>query len=60
MEEDKCLHVTLPVVAFLQMLTKSVTMRATTATRARCVWHGMGHNMPFSGRGNRNAAKDDP
>jgi len=26
-EEDRCLHVGLPVAAFLEMLTKSVTMR---------------------------------
>jgi len=54
--EDRCLHVALPVATFLEMLTKSVTMRATTATRAGCVQHGMGQAMPFSG----NAAEDDP
>ena len=45
-----------PVVAFLKMLTKSVNLRATAATRTGCVRHGMGHQTPFSGRGSRNAA----
>jgi len=58
-EEDRCLHVALPVAAFLEMLTKSVTTRATTATRAGCVQRGMGHTTPFSGRGNKNASEDD-
>ena len=35
-------------------------MRATTATRAGCVHRGMGQTTPFSGRGSRNAAEDDP
>ena len=35
-------------------------MRATTATRAGCVQRGMGQTTPFSGRGSRNAAEDDP
>ena len=35
-------------------------MRATTATRAGCVQRGMGYQTPFSGRGSRNAAEDDP
>jgi len=52
--------VALPVAAFLEMLTKSVTMRATTATRAGCVQRGMGQTTPFSGCGSRNAAEDDP
>ena len=30
------------------------------ATRAGCVQHGLGHIMPFSGRGSRNAAEDNP
>jgi len=34
--------------------------RATTANRAGCVRRVMGHNMPFSGYGSRNAAEDDP
>ena len=59
-EEDICLHVTLPVAAFLEMLTKSVTKRTTTATRPRCVQRGMGQTTPFSGRVSRNAAEDDP
>jgi len=42
-EEDRCLHVALPVAAFCEMLTKSVTTRANTATRAGCVLRGMGH-----------------
>jgi len=40
------------------MSTKPVTTRATTAPRAGCVQHGVGHKTPFSGRGSRNAAKD--
>ena len=59
-EEDKCLHVALPFAAFLEMLTKYVTMGATTATRAGCVQRGMGQTTPFSGHGSRNAAEDDP
>ena len=57
-EEDKCLHVALPVAAILEMLTKSVNSRATTATRTGCVRHGVGHQTPFSGRGSRNATED--
>jgi len=57
-EEDKCLHVALPVAAFLEMLTKSVDLRATAATRTGCVQHGVGHQTPFSGRGSRNAAEN--
>jgi len=41
------------------MLTKSV-IRATTATHAGCVQRGMCQTTPFSGRGSRNAAEDDP
>ena len=40
--------------------TKSVVSRATAATRAGCVQRGLGQNKTFSGRGSRNAAKDDP
>jgi len=58
--EDRCLHVALPVTEFPEMLTKSVIMRATTATRAGCVQRGMGQTTPFSRRGSRNAAEDDP
>ena len=58
-EDDRCLHVSLPAPHSLQMSTKPVTTRATTATRAGCVRHGVGHKTPFSGRGNKNAA-DDP
>ena len=50
----------LPVAAFLEMLTKSVTMRATTATRAGGVQRGMGQTTLFSGRRSRNATEDDP
>ena len=59
-EEDRCLHVALSVVAFLEKLTKSVTSRATTAIRAGCVQRGLGHYTPFSGRSSTNAAEDDP
>jgi len=59
-KEDRCLHMALPVAAFLEMLTKSVNMRATTATCAGCVKRGMGQTTPFSGCGSRNAAEDDP
>jgi len=52
--------VALPVTEFPEMLTKSVIMRATTATRAGCVQRGMGQTTPFSRRGSRNAAEDDP
>ena len=48
----------LPVAAFLEMLTKSVYLRATAATRTGYVQHGVGHHTPFSGRGSRNAAED--
>ena len=58
MEEDRCLHVALPVAAFHEMLTKSVNLRATAATHTGCVGHGVGHQTPFSGRGSRNAAED--
>ena len=50
----------LPVVAFTEMLTKSVVSRATTATRAGCVQRGLGQKTRFSGRGSRNAVEDDP
>jgi len=51
--------VALPVAAFLEMLTKSVNLRATAATRTGCVRHGVGHQTPFSGRSSsRNAAED--
>ena len=59
-EDDRCLHVALPIEAFIEMLTKSVASRATTATRAGCVQRGMGRNTPFSMRGSRNPAEDDP
>jgi len=58
-EEDGCLRVALPVAAFLEMHIKSVTSRATTATRAGCVHRGLGHHRPYSGRGSRNTADDD-
>jgi len=40
------------------MLTKSVNLRATAATRVGCVRHGVGHQTSFSGRGSRNADED--
>jgi len=49
-----------PVRHSLQMSTKPDTKRVTTATRAGCVRRGMCHITPFSGRGSRNAAEDDP
>ena len=48
----------LPVAAFLEMLAKSVNLRATAATLTGCVRHGVGHQTPFSGRGSRNVAED--
>jgi len=33
-EDDRCLHVALPVVAFLQMLTQPVTTRTVSSTHA--------------------------
>jgi len=50
--------VALPVAAFLEMLAKSVNLRATAATLTGCVRHGVGHQTPFSGRGSRNVAED--
>ena len=41
-KEDVCLQVAFPVAAFLEMLTKSVNLRATAATRTGCVRHGVG------------------
>jgi len=41
------------------MSTKPVTTRATTAPRAGCVQHGVGHKTPFLGRGSRNAGVED-
>jgi len=43
-EGGRCLHLALPVAAFIEMLTKSVASRATTANRARCVQREMGRN----------------
>jgi len=57
-EEDRCLHVALPVAVFLEMLTKSVNSRATAATCTGCVRHEVGHQTPFSGCSSRNAAED--
>jgi len=47
-----------PVRHSLQMSTKPVTTRATTATRTECVRHGVGHKTPFLGCGSRNADED--
>jgi len=52
--------VALPVTALVEHLTKPVGSRATTVTRAGCVQRGLGRNTPFSRRGSRNAAEDDP
>jgi len=59
-EEDRCLHVALRVVAFPEMLTKSVITRATTATRAGCFQRGMGQTTPFSGHDRRPTAQHTP
>ena len=42
----------------LEMSTKPLNMRSTTATWVGCVRSGVGHMKPFSGRGSRNAAED--
>jgi len=42
----------------LEMSTKPVNMRATTATRTGCARHGVDHKTPFSGSGSRIAAED--
>jgi len=47
-EEDRCLHVALPIAAFIEMLTKYVALRATTTTCTGCVQCGQGRNTPFS------------
>jgi len=49
-----------PVRHTLQMSTKPVNTKATTASRTGCVLHGVGHKTPFSRLGSRNAAEDDP
>ena len=49
-----------PVAKFLEMLTKSINLRAIAATRTGCVRHGVGHQTPFSGRGSRNAPENLP
>jgi len=58
-ENDRCLHVALAVAAFIEMLSKTVASKATTATRAGCVQRGLGGNTPFSRRCSRAAAGDD-
>ena len=50
----------IPVAAFIEMITQSVTTRATAAACAGCVQHGLGQNTTFSGRSSRNAAEDGP
>ena len=37
-----CLQVAFPVATFLEMLTKSVNLRATASSRTGCVRHGVG------------------
>jgi len=59
-EDDRCLHVPLPVTILLEISTKPVTTRATTATRARCVERGLGRETPGARRSSRDAAEDDP
>jgi len=50
-----------PVRHSLLMSTKPVNTRTTTATRAGCIWHEVGHKTPFPGCGSRNATGDpDP
>jgi len=49
-QDDRCLHMALPVVAFIEMLTNSVASGATTATHAGCVQRGLGRNTPFKAR----------
>ena len=49
-EDDRCLHVALPVKTLLEMLTKP-------ATRTGCVHRGLG--TPFSRRGSVPAAEDE-
>jgi len=49
-----------PVAKFLEMLTKSINLRAIAANRTGCVRHGVGHQTPFSGRGSRNAPENLP
>jgi len=51
--------VPLPVTTLLEMSTKPVTTRATTATRTGCVQRGLDKETPGARHGNRNAAKDD-
>jgi len=58
-EDDRCLQVTLPLTGLLEMSTKHVTARATTATRAGCVQRGLGKETPSSKRDRRDAAEDD-
>jgi len=58
-EDDRYLHVTLPVVAFIEMLAKSVVSRATTATRAGYVQRRIGQTT-LLGCGSINASEDDP
>ena len=42
---DRCLHVALGV-SFLEIISKPVAQRATTATRAGCVQRGLGRETP--------------
>jgi len=48
----------LPVAAFLEMLIKSVVSRATTATRAGCIQHGLGDVTAGARCGSSDAAED--
>jgi len=49
----------LSAATFLEMPTKPVTTRATTATRAGSVQRGLGRETPCLRRSSRNAAEDD-
>jgi len=48
------------LLALLEISTKPVITRATTATRAGWVQHGLGRETPGVRRGSRDAVEDDP
>jgi len=52
--------VALSVAAFLEMLTKPVASRATTASRAGYAQPWLGRGTLGAMRGSRNTAEDDP
>ena len=47
-------------ISLLEMLTKTVAPRATTATCGGCVQRGLGRESSFSRHGSVSAAEDDP